>query len=116
MIACVSLFGLEPVTGTILGTSTGAVTNFTLGRIFIFRARGVAVAGQALRYAFAAMVSLLLNAAGEWLLVRAGLQYVLARVITSTVVGIGWNFPMHRWFVFHERSPELERATQESRS
>jgi putative flippase GtrA len=100
MIACVSLFGLSPVVGTVLGALCGAVTSFTLGRRWVFDARRGDLRGQALRYAMVSAVSLCCNAGGEWLLLRVGLQYVLARVVTSIVVGIGWNFPMHRHFVF----------------
>ena len=100
MIACVSLFGLSPVVGTVIGAMCGAVTSFTLGRRWVFDARRGDLRGQALRYAMVSAVSLCCNAGGEWLLLRVGLQYVLARVVTSIVVGIGWNFPMHRHFVF----------------
>jgi len=100
MIACVSLFGLSPVVGTVIGALCGAVTSFTLGRRWVFDARRGDLRGQALRYAMVSAVSLCCNAGGEWLLLRVGLQYVLARVVTSIVVGIGWNFPMHRHFVF----------------
>lgn len=100
MIACVSFFGLSPVVGTIIGALCGAVTSFTLGRRWVFDARNGNLRGQALRYAAVSALSLCGNAGGEWLLVRVGLQYIVARVITSMVVGIGWNFPMHRHFVF----------------
>ena len=100
MIACVSAFGLSPVVGTVLGALCGAVTSFTLGRRWVFDARKGDLRGQALRYAMVSTVSLCCNAGGEWVLVRVGLQYVIARVVASTVVGIGWNFPMHRHFVF----------------
>jgi putative flippase GtrA len=100
MIACVSLFGLSPVIGTVIGALCGAVTSFTLGRRWVFDANKGDLRGQAARYAMVSTVSLCCNAGGEWLLVRVGLQYVVARVVASTVVGIGWNFPMHRHFVF----------------
>jgi putative flippase GtrA len=100
MIACVSLFGLSPVIGTVIGALCGAVTSFTLGRRWVFDARNGNLRGQALRYAAVSALSLCGNVGGEWLLVRVGLHYLLARVIASTVVGIGWNFPMHRHFVF----------------
>lgn len=107
MIACVSLFGLSPVIGTVIGALCGAVTSFTLGRRWVFDARQGNWRGQALRYAAVSALSLCGNAGGEWLLVRLGLQYILARVITSMVVGIGWNFPMHRHFVFR---PDAEKT------
>jgi putative flippase GtrA len=100
MIASVSLFGLSPVLGTVIGALCGAVTSFTLGRRWVFDAKHGDLSGQALRYAMVSAVSLCCNAGGEWLLVRVGLQYIVARVVTSAVVGIAWNFPMHRHFVF----------------
>lgn len=100
MIACVSLLGLSPVVGTVLGALVGAVTNFMLGRRWVFDARSGDVRGQALRYALVSAVSLTCNATAEWLLVRAGLQYVGGRVLASITIGVGWNFPMHRHFVF----------------
>ena len=108
MIACVSLFGLSPVLGTVLGALCGGVTSFTLGRRWFFDARAGDVRAQALRYSLVSLLSLVGNAAGEWLLVRAGVQYVLARVVASTTVGLLWNFPMHRHFVFR---PDSEAAT-----
>lgn len=106
MIACVSLFGLSPVVGTVLGASCGAVTSFTLGRRWVFDARQGNLRRQALRYAAVSALSLCGNAGGEWLMVRLGLHYVVARVVASTVVGVGWNFPMHRHFVFRADDPK----------
>jgi putative flippase GtrA len=100
MIACVSLFGLSPVLGTVVGAVFGALTSFTLGRRWVFQAQEGDIRGQALRYAAVSALSLCANAGGEWLLVRLGVQYVVARVIMSIVVGLAWNFPMHRHFVF----------------
>ena len=100
MIVCVSVFGLSPVVGTVIGAVCGALTSFTLGRRWVFQAREGDIRGQALRYAAVSALSLCGNAGGEWLLVRLGLQYIVARLITSIVVGIAWNFPMHRHFVF----------------
>ncbi|HEY2745242.1 MAG TPA: GtrA family protein [Polyangia bacterium] len=100
MIALVSLCGLSPIWGTVIGALFGAVTSFTLGRRWVFDAQKGDLGGQALRYAMVSALSLCCNAGGEWLLLRVGLQYIVARVVTSAIVGIGWNFPMHRHFVF----------------
>lgn len=113
MIACVSLFGLSPVVGTVVGALCGAVTSFTLGRRWVFDARDGDLRLQALRYALVSLVSLVCNAGGEWLLVHAGLHYIVARVVASTTVGLAWNFPMHRHFVFRPDSePASEPATE----
>jgi len=112
MIASVSLFGLSPVVGTVIGALCGALTNFTLGRRWVFDARKGDLRGQATRYAMVSAVSLCCNAGGEWLLLRVGLQYILARLVTSLVVGIGWNFPMHRHFVFRADGDKRARKAK----
>jgi putative flippase GtrA len=49
--------------------------------------------------------SLGLNAAGEYLFNHVvGLQYMLARLVTSFVVSTAWNYPLHRFFVFSRRA------------
>ncbi len=101
MIACVSGLGLGPVAGTVWGASAGALTNFSLGRHWIFEAHERAWAPQALRYAAVSAASLGLNAAGEYLVaVRLGVAYVAARALTAVVVSLAWNLPMQRRFVF----------------
>jgi putative flippase GtrA len=101
MIFMVSVVGLGPVVGTVIGAACGAVTNFTLGRHFTFRVADGGVRGQLVRYLLVSAMSLGWNALGEHLLaVMLGVQYVIARLIVGTVVGFVWNFPMHRYFVF----------------
>jgi putative flippase GtrA len=104
MIVAVSVVGFGPVNGTIIGASSGALTNFTLGRYFTFKAsHGGTMRGQALRYVLVSAMSLVWNAFGEHLLaVMLGMQYILARLIVGTLVGFVWNFPMHRYFVFRK--------------
>jgi putative flippase GtrA len=103
MIFLVERAGASPVAATAVGASLGAVTNFTLGRRWIFRRHTGHWAGQAVRYASVSASSAGLNALGEYLVHDvARLQYVLARVLVSIAIGLLWNFPMHRWFVFRE--------------
>ena len=61
-------------------------------------------------------VSLGCNAGAEWLLVRARVQYIMARLIASLVVGIGWNFPMHRHFVFRAGARRRRAALSDGRA
>jgi putative flippase GtrA len=105
MIACVSLIGLSPVWGTVLGALCGAITSFTLGRQWVFGARDGDLSGQALRYAVVSAASLVGNSLGEAFIVRHGVHYVAGRVAISIVVGMAWNFPMHRYFVFRAAPP-----------
>jgi putative flippase GtrA len=103
MIALVERVGLSPVTGTAIGASLGAITNFILGRVWIFRRHSGHWAWQAVRYAVVAATSAGLNTLGEHLVHDVGgVQYVLARVFVSVGVSLLWNFPMQRRFVFRE--------------
>jgi putative flippase GtrA len=111
MIAWVEVGRGSPVTGTAIGASSGAVANFLIGRQWIFRATDRSVLSQGLRYALVALGSLGLNSAGEHLMLRSvGLPYVLARVLVAFFVGVSWNFPLHRYFVFPTQAHRQERA------
>ena len=101
MILAVELLHFSPVVGTVAGALCGAVTNFSLGRHWVFRSSEFEAAGQLFRYALVAGASLGLSAAGEYLLVnRAGLGYVFARLLVAVTVSNLWNFPLRKFFVF----------------
>ncbi len=115
MVVVVSAIGLSAPIGTALGALAGAVSNFSLGRAWIFEAREGAIRRQGVRYAIVAAGSLALNVAGMAMLHGFGTHYVVARVLVSIAVGIAWNFPLHRHFVFatkSERSAAHARAIQ----
>ena len=105
MILFVQLLGIPPVWATGIGASAGAVTNFTLGRLWIFETQENRASGQAIRYAVVSLASLLLNMAGEWLVHDvAHLEYVVARAIVAVCVSVAWNYPMHKHFVFGKKA------------
>jgi putative flippase GtrA len=105
MVSCVELLRLSPVAGTALGATAGALTNFTLGRLYTYGVGSGPVAGYAWRYAIVSGASLAWNAGGEALFHDVlGMQYLLARVLTSIVVSNAWNYPLQRYFVFSRRS------------
>ena len=107
MITCVEALHLRPVVATLIGATCGATTNFFVNRRFTYQAVGVRVSRQIWRFALVSGTSLALNAGGEYLFHNVlGLQYVLARVITSVIVSNGWNYPMLRYFVFSNRPPK----------
>jgi putative flippase GtrA len=89
------------VSGAAVGAASGALTNVVLGRQWIFQAGHRSAAGQAFRYALVAAGSLGLNSLGQYITLRViGFPYVLCRVIVAVLVGVCWNFPLHRRFVF----------------
>ena len=106
MILCVQANLLGPVAATSVGATMGAITNFGLGRTWIFRSRSASVASQAGRYVGVSAASAGLNVLGEHLVHDgAHVQYVLARALVAFAVSLLWNFPMQRHFVFPEGKP-----------
>jgi len=103
MVFAVERLGFSPVLATAIGATLGAVTNFTLGRSWIFRRQAGHWASQAGRYALVSWASASWNALGEFLLNNLALvPYLPARALTSLAVSLLWNFPVQRWFVFRE--------------
>jgi putative flippase GtrA len=107
MSALVSGLGMSPVLSTAIGAAVGGVSNFLLGRHWIFSAKHDPIGGQAGRYVFVSGASLGWNTAGEYVLHDLlGIQYLLARVIIAALVSVFWNFPIQRAFVYrHGTSP-----------
>jgi putative flippase GtrA len=105
MIASVEWLHAPPALAAAVGALVGAVTNFVLGRRWVFRASAGDVLRQAERYAAVAAASAGWNALGEYALHDAGhVEYVIARALVSFAVGVAWNFPLHRRFVFRRES------------
>jgi putative flippase GtrA len=103
MIFLVEAFRLRPDVATAIGAALGGLTNFTLGRTWIFRGHSGHIAGQALRYASVSAAGAALNAFGEHLVHdNAHVQYIIARALVAIAVSLMWNFPMQREFVFQE--------------
>jgi putative flippase GtrA len=104
LVAMVELVGLGPVPATPISAFAGAVTNFTLNRTFTYHAAQKPIRGQLLRFVLVSACSLGLNTLGEFLFLKVPhLHYMVARVITSTIVSNVWNYPLLRFFVFSER-------------
>jgi putative flippase GtrA len=103
MIACVEALGAAPAAATAIGATLGGVTNFALGRAWIFPRHFGPLPRQAIRYAVVSGAGAGWNALGEHLVAdRAHVQYVLARALVAMVVSLCWSFPMQRQFVFQE--------------
>jgi putative flippase GtrA len=112
MIGVVELFHVSPVLGTVCGAAAGAVTSFTLGRIFTYRSRAEPLLGQVFRYGLVSGASLGLNALGEHLILSVmGSHYVLGRALVAVTVNNVWNYPMQRKFVFGHRTPSKENPS-----
>ena len=93
------------VAATATGAFLGALVNFILGRHWSFAANDEAVRGQAIRYVVVSAVSLLLNSLGIYLLTDyLKIHYAISKTIIAFLVGILFNFPLHRTFVFRRQT------------
>ena len=101
LIFLVEVGHLWYVAATATGAFMGALVNFILGRQWSFMAHDESIRPQVLRYAAVSAASLLLNSSGVYLLTDyLGVHYAISRFITAVLVGVFFNFPLHRHFVF----------------
>lgn len=108
-IVSVEVFGLWYVTANIAGNILGGLTNFMLGRIWVFQARGEKVYLQAVRYIIVWVGNIILNTSGVFILTHyMNISYIYSKVIISLFVGIGWNYLLQKYFVFKNRGYTLK--------
>ena len=102
-LGCVELLHANPVPASMLGNVLGGVTNFWLGRYFVFNARRRNPQAQAGRYFLVWLGSMALNAGGLYLFTHLlGLKYLASKIVVSLIVGIGFNYVMQLYFVFRK--------------
>lgn len=93
------------VAAVALGALIGAVTNFVMNRRWSFKGgfdhQLSRWHGQAYRYALVSAGSLLLNTGGVWLVTEGlKLHYAISVFAVSITVGVLFNYPLHRNYVF----------------
>jgi putative flippase GtrA len=100
-ILLVQLFHADVVWAGVTGTVCGGIINFMIGRHWVFRAGNQGAGKQARRYFVVWLGNLILNATGMYLLTKqAGVHYILAKLVTSLLVAVGWNYPLQKKYVF----------------
>lgn len=95
--------GVYYMAATVLGTISGGIVNFIIGRHWVFEGRNKAVKAQSIRYLFVWCGNLLLNAAGVFLFTQYvfGVKYIiLSKIIVSVLVGFFYNYFLQKRFVF----------------
>ena len=93
-------FTVQPFAASIIGTVGGGIINFFICRYWVFKANKTSVFLQSKRYLLTWTGNLLLSALGVYLLLGTGLNYVLAKLITSVLVVITYNYPLQKKYVF----------------
>lgn len=102
-IVCVEVLNSWFLLATVLGNTAGGITNFYLGRHLVFKVSQQRARQQAIRYFGVWLGSLLLNAAGVYVLTQLlHVNYLCSKVIVSLLVGIGFNYSLQLHFVFKQ--------------
>ncbi len=99
------VFSVYYVISTALGALCGGTLSFLLGRNWAFFNKANNIFGQAGRYLIANISSIALNTSGVYLLteVISDNHYLVSKVIVASCIGLLYNFPMQRYFVFRKR-------------
>ncbi|MBF8965269.1 GtrA family protein [Pontibacter sp. FD36] len=100
-VLVVELLGIWYVAGTVIGTISGGITHFALGRNWVFQASHKTVPSQAAKYLIIWKGSLVLNASGVYVITHyGGLPYLYSKIITSLLVGFFYNYIFQKRYVF----------------
>ncbi|RYE11699.1 MAG: GtrA family protein [Sphingobacteriaceae bacterium] len=107
MIACTELLHIHYTVSIIISGTIGAVLNFSLNRYWTFKDKKAAqtpVGKQLVRFCLVVAGSVLLKAAGTYLL-TSGLKinYKISRLVVDIVVSLGYNFVLQNYWVFKEK-------------
>lgn len=101
LVVLVEVFNVWYASATAMAALAGAISNFLLGRHWSFMATENHWHAQALRYSLVAIGSLVLNTFGVYALTEMlAIQYLISKVITALVIGVVFNYPLHRYYVF----------------
>ena len=86
---------------SITGTISGGVTNFLLGRVWVFDATQGKIPRQALKYVLVWIGNLLLVSGGVFVVTEyARITPLASKIIVSLVVGFTYNYLLQKKFVF----------------
>ena len=84
-----------------MGAALGAITNFLLGRYFVFDAKHQKIQTQAFRYVLVSTGSLILNTAGVYFLTETfKFHYMGSKVIVAVIVAVTFNFFLQKNYVY----------------
>jgi putative flippase GtrA len=102
LVTALVLLRLHYLGAAAAGAVTGAFTDFSLKRHWAFnREEKDAIHRESLRYLGTAAASLVWNLAAAYVLVDGlGMRPVPGVIAASIVVGVLWNYPLHRLYVF----------------
>lgn len=100
-IILVEVFHCWYLAASVIGTISGGVANFVLGRRWVFKATEKGIPIQAIKYLLVWMGNLVLVSGGVYVVTNYGrINYVLSKILVSVVIGSTYNYLMQKRFVF----------------
>ncbi|HET9988326.1 MAG TPA: GtrA family protein [Kofleriaceae bacterium] len=94
-----------------ISAALGACVGFTLNKYVAFRDRSSVSASQLGRFGIVAVLTALLMAvAMEIVAVKLHVPTVLAKLICSALIFVGWTYPAQRRLVFVPLRPSLQES------
>lgn len=102
LVFCTEVLGIFYVISTFIGAVTGASVAFILGRNWTFFNLEGKISHQGVRFFMVVTGSILLNTLGVYVFTDVIMvnHYTISKVLVAVLVGVGYNFPMQRYFVF----------------
>jgi len=98
---CLEILNIYYPIATFIGATTGATVAFLLGRNWTFRNKEEVITKQSMKFLAVVAGSILLNTLGVYLVTEyIGINEKISKIIVAVFVGVGYNFPMQRYFVF----------------
>lgn len=100
-----SLVGLSYISSSAAGVICGGIVNFLLGRFWVFNANKEKKIEQIPKYMLVWLSSMLLNMGGIIFFTEVlGFYYLISKVVTSTIVGVFFNYYLQKTFVFKTKT------------
>ena len=111
---CFQWLGIYYVMATSIGAITGGIVNCVINYKWAFATKDCQFKWVFFKYVLVWIGSFILNVGGVFLLVellkhhtylweRASSFYlIIAKIIVSVIVSVGWNYVLHRYFVFQD--------------
>lgn len=103
-VVCKEFFYLWYVTATLLGTIIGGITNFILGRAWVFNGKEKSISQQILKYLIVWAGNSLLNTSGVYFVTHyTGLSYIFSKILVSVCVGVSYNYILQKSLCLRKR-------------
>ena len=100
-ILLTTVFNCWYLAASVTGTISGGVTNFLLGRVWVFDAMQGKIPRQALKYLLVWIGNLLLVSGGVFVVTEyARITPLASKIIVSLIVGFTYNYLLQKKFVF----------------